>query len=209
MHHPISNLRVLFYPTPRGRKMRTALIKCNKNKFSKAGSRDKTTSSKKLWLTQSELIEIIDNIPHKETKAIALLCATTGLQYADLIHLKWSGFTHFRNEIFVKGLIKRIPKQATELLLELRENAVSDNQRVFKTLYKKAWHRASRSFYKCNISQTAGVFKILKWTYARTHYEVFRSKTKLKQAMNLTTTRYFPAEIFNFKQQSIPCLMQF
>ena len=168
-------------------------------------SRNITAS--KYWLSQAEL-EAISGQLSGEAKLIFQIMVATGQRFSHIKEATWQGFNANLATLDFKGLNTRLPVATTEGILALREKALSENSKIFKTQYKRVWDKVSRVYFKLGIEQKVGCLKLAKLTYARRHFETFQNKSKLARDMGLTTTRWLPKEIFKY---SGPCasLVQF
>lgn len=174
--------------------------------------RDISPSGKtpRFWLSEVELKQVIGILKHTETRVLAMLVSSLGFKYSDFTDLKWSCLNAVTGDLFIKGAYRALPKQALTELLALREQATAEDALIFKTLYKNAWHRVSGAFYKADICQAKGVFRLLKWSYCRLHFLKYRSKKRLAKAIGIRSTRYLPRAIFEIKAlASQPCLIEF
>ena len=171
--------------------------------------RDKATktSRKRKWLTDNEL-KTLSDLLKGEAQIILQITSGTGVKYSKIAKSRWHSFNKTTGTLILNGVARKLPNETVNLLLALRENAKSENDLIFKLIYKKCWEKLSRVYYKAGICQKLGCFKLLKWSFARRHFTIHRSKTKLAEAMGLRTVRWLPKEIFNITNPS-PCLVQF
>ena len=150
------------------------------------------------WLTQAELSSINDRLKG-QPKAIFQVMVATGQQFSHIREASWSGFNSRLSTLEINGQHYRLPEATAQALMELREKATGESEQVFSVCYEYTWGRVSRACYALGINQSKGVLKLLKWTYARKHYETYKSKARLARDMGLSTCRWLPKPIFEFK----------
>ena len=162
----------------------------------------------KCWLNSSQ-IKSISNKLKGESKLTFQLMVATGQRFNDLNEVKWRDFSFKNSTMKIGNIVCRIPFATSKILKNLKRDrgGESDNF-VFQKKYLPIWKSTSTSFYRLDIDQKMGVFKILKYTFARRHYLIYRCKKRLAKDMNLTSVRRLPNEIF--KTNNLPiCLVQF
>ena len=152
----------------------------------------------KFWLSQGELSAISDRLCG-QPKLIFQVMVATGQQYSHIREARWTGFNSLLNTMEINGQNYRIPVATAKALMERRQSALSESDQVFSVCYEYTWGRVSRACYALGIDQGKGVLKLAKWTYARRHFETYQNKSKLARDMGLTTCRWIPKQVFDFK----------
>ena len=152
----------------------------------------------KFWLSQAEILSINDHL-NGQPKLLFQIMVATGLQFSHIRETKWSGFNALLNTLEINGQNKKLPLATAKALLALRKTALAEDDNVFSVCYEYTWGRVSRACYALDIEQGKGVLKLAKWTYARRHFETFKSKKRLATDMGLTTTRWIPKQVFQYQ----------
>ena len=161
---------------------------------------------KKYFLTDAEAKQIANNL-RGQAQSMYLLVLNTGATFTDLKNKIWSEFNSIKQTIIIHDKDHKLPSSVNSYLLQKREDAISEKQKIFKLLYRSYWQSVSRQLYKSGFENCIGVNKLVRNTFIKKHYEIYRDKEKLRQDLNLTTLRYIDKRLFKLPTQN-KCLFE-
>ena len=153
------------------------------------------TATKKYWLTEAECRQIANDLTG-QARLIFLIIINTGKRFTKTKARVWGDYNNLRSTLSYDGVLKRLPKAVNRALGESREESISEDDYIFKMAYRGFWDKITRRLYKFNIPHGYGVTKMLRMTFARKHFEIFRSKKRLMQDIGVSTLRHYPKAVF-------------
>ena len=174
----------------------------------RGGTNRQKSRSTKCWLNSKQIKAISDKM-RGEAKIVFQLMTSTGQRFNDLAEVKWEDCNFKASTIKIGNVLCRIPFVTSKILKRLKKSRGGESgDYIIKKRYQPIWKTTSTTFYALDIDQEFGCLKRAKMTFARRHFLIYKCKKKLAQAMNLSSVRRLPAEIF--KTNNLPiCLVQF
>ena len=161
-------------------------------------------TAKRVWLKDSEVRDISD-ILKPEIQTIFNILISTGCRYSLIRDLKFSSLNLRTMTIHTENSTLQIPVSTQKYLLEKRDMAISESDKVFTQTHKAHWSQVSSALFKLKIDIKVTPIKLLRFSYARKHFLFFKSKKKLLRDLQITTLRHIPKQLFDIPQVK-PCM---